>query len=786
MPKRNCSLGIIRSARPQLTNHLSDVLVTFGETDGTVEPFSITCTTCQAKLKVRSAEAIGQIFSCPKCESMVQVVAPADWTPDIPATAQSPSAPAETPAAANTPAPPPQSEPVPPADTSTSSAADQGASDWENTLADAASELDKLPKGTVPASASPAPPVELPPLNANWASPTEALGRKVMLYVVAGGAALLVVGGLIGYWLSGETPVAAEDANQAQEQPADADSSEPDAADNIDADNTTSADANDAPPAEEKSTEPQQPKFETALPAETPKAEETAEVETPPTDTATSVEEAPMSTGEKIAAETSTAAETAAPLEEKTAPASAPEKAESTDVVASADPPATTDLLADDSFDALLPTENDAPKIGDAPTGQVMTEEELAAAAEAAEDLPAETSDPSHSGTPGADNDINNPAQAVQRVPMDSRVSLLPVEQTLELRFPHIRFTATPLARLLGELSDLSALPIRLDLMAFQAASISPDVPVTVDLEDKTLSEILTEILASRGLTYSAEGRQLLITTAASAGDPRKVKFSVDDLAADEDKLRELAAMIVKGVAPQSWEFADGNGKISLDGDRLLLEHQVPIVYEAVIFCERLRKSRDLPVRSRLPASQLQLTTARNRAAKVLSAPVTCTFHEPTRLVDVLRYLEELSGAKIFVDWKSLSHADLSLMDQITCTLPQQPLSKALETLLTPLELDYRVLDENTIEIFALVDLPNKMTREFYPMQALLSAGVKMEVLLTGINQMTGEGAWNEDSGGLIWYDPVGQHLLIRNSHKVHGQIAHLLDELSRKLAAKK
>ncbi|MFW6169948.1 MAG: hypothetical protein ACODAD_05615 [Planctomycetota bacterium] len=38
-----------------------------------MEPFSITCTTCQARLRVRDESAIGQILACPKCGSMVLV-----------------------------------------------------------------------------------------------------------------------------------------------------------------------------------------------------------------------------------------------------------------------------------------------------------------------------------------------------------------------------------------------------------------------------------------------------------------------------------------------------------------------------------------------------------------------------------------------------------------------------------------------------------------------------------------------------------------------------------------
>lgn len=41
--------------------------------------FSIECTTCKARLKVRSADAIGQILACPRCQSMVHVAPPDDW-----------------------------------------------------------------------------------------------------------------------------------------------------------------------------------------------------------------------------------------------------------------------------------------------------------------------------------------------------------------------------------------------------------------------------------------------------------------------------------------------------------------------------------------------------------------------------------------------------------------------------------------------------------------------------------------------------------------------------------
>jgi DNA-directed RNA polymerase subunit RPC12/RpoP len=47
--------------------------------------FSVTCTTCKSRLKVREERAVGQILACPKCGGMVMVKPPAGWQPGAPA-----------------------------------------------------------------------------------------------------------------------------------------------------------------------------------------------------------------------------------------------------------------------------------------------------------------------------------------------------------------------------------------------------------------------------------------------------------------------------------------------------------------------------------------------------------------------------------------------------------------------------------------------------------------------------------------------------------------------------
>ena len=46
-----------------------------------MQPFSLICKSCAARLKVTKASAVGQLLACPKCGTMIHVTPPAGWTP---------------------------------------------------------------------------------------------------------------------------------------------------------------------------------------------------------------------------------------------------------------------------------------------------------------------------------------------------------------------------------------------------------------------------------------------------------------------------------------------------------------------------------------------------------------------------------------------------------------------------------------------------------------------------------------------------------------------------------
>ncbi|NQT41433.1 MAG: hypothetical protein HQ581_28350, partial [Planctomycetes bacterium] len=186
--------------------------------DGTVL-FAIECTTCLAKLSVRTESAIGQILACPKCASMVQVVPPSDW-----------ASAADSPADADSPVEP---QPAPPstADSVKKRPSDRRAKKPKTTAAGAVATAAaaKSPPAVPPKPPSldnpesiappPPPPVVRDPMGGSesagamsgelaeslvppgaWASPTELLWRKWLVLAIAPVAGIVLGVAVWSWW----------------------------------------------------------------------------------------------------------------------------------------------------------------------------------------------------------------------------------------------------------------------------------------------------------------------------------------------------------------------------------------------------------------------------------------------------------------------------------------------------------------------------------------------------------------------------------------------------------
>ena len=753
-----------------------------------MEPFSIACTTCQARLRVRDESVIGQILTCPKCGSMVLVeplpAEPLETQPAAPATEPigETAAPAsdfsdaaslfeqpaphdlsEQTAKTRQPAPhdlsvekakrtqPASKEPSEFADTvedisvqgeARSAPASEppprgftDAEDESHPAQDAWSDPDSATEDHSPAhdsaveydsAAIPEQPL-LP--NADWTSPTATAWRNRALTgiaVVVGVVLALTAFLLFNGSSDPQPPVPPLPLETAQLDPL--------AAEPMTVEDTSDPEqdtAGDHAAAEEAAALPNAP-AQVESPAEAPDE--------------TSVQPEAVAVGPDL----QDGAVTEPAGDEIT------EQANNTDA-ATPPPVALPDEDPPESPPGLTTAEE--PKTGSGASGSVADTlrdfgELLGSPDTAASDMAEAEADPEI--TPDADapaEDEALPRPGARVVDVDAR-----------LRDPiaAIDFKRIPLVKFLRFVSDYSTIPVTLDADSLVWCKITPSTLITVTATDSTVSDVLTEAIRPLGLYYRIEREQLFVTRRPkNESGLRTATFKVSDLVGDDaQELQRLGEMIMDLVEPDSWTRRGGNGSLSYEGMKVVMEQEEPILFEVLAFCQKMRVLSGLDVGGQYAPSIFRLETRTARAQRKLDQPISLTYIRPASFQRIVDRISETARIHVLIDWRTLAEVDWSPDAEVAFATAGEPLSDALTKLLEPMDLTYRVVSESVLQITTQEAFDARLEVEFYPIGILLAESGEVE-LIQAIHSTLGNNHFRKFGGdSLLTVDPTRKCLL--------------------------
>lgn len=657
--------------------------------------FSITCTTCKSRLKVRDQTAIGQILACPKCGGMVMVKAPpafqeaGEQRSDIPTATElsTPLGPKFNQTLDSSAfdvvdellsdAPPKMQQPLP---AETPAAAMPAAGKPRFVGGPKAARQPAMP--TQPASVPPPPP-EPPP--AQPASPAEPAaprrsGLRQWLFIAAsvGLGIALAFGAVLATILvlrGSRGPI----------RPHKIASSEPPAA---------------------------------------------------PVTPITEKEEAPSPSPGEVGSETVTAVatpeapaepspEASPPVEPPAAPPVDPVGIVKAPAASQPAPPAAASELA--KFDQLLAGGSDDPL--------------------------AQPTAPAPPATP-PDSD-SGPVKPLAPRPLARDVD---VGKRLADPLVSIETAGTPLADFVQLISDLSTIPITLELPLTPA---SVESPVVVKLANTTVGAALAEALRPLRLEYVAGEGQLLVRRV----EPQKfepVSHSVKDLTGgDDSQLAELAELLRSTVEPEAWgEEAGGSLEADAATASLVLIQRRAIELEALVGIEKLRAARHppLPHVLKLDPALFATTTRCSRAAANLEKTVSFNFSQSTRLLTILERLGEATDTRIVVDWQDVAAGGWNPAAEAKLLVNGKTLAEALDALLDPLDLAWRVIDARTLQVVTPARLASQGELELYPVDALVT-DAHGEALLSRVRAALAKPLLGKGSGE-VRFDEHSQCLL--------------------------
>ncbi|WP_428305298.1 hypothetical protein [Lacipirellula sp.] len=679
-----------------------------------MDPFKVTCVSCRAVLTVRKESMIGQIIACPRCNMMVQVMAPAGYVPSAPAaaaptvaahTADAPTAttpaakpaarPAKTAAAAvavattvfdasdalaDIPAATPAVQTAPPTTStvvvSNFDDAVDAFSDPPSTVATGSIAESAASIPSASAAAPPPAPTTLPPAPSLWS-------RIKFPAMVAGGglAGAAVMIGALSLILGGDDDPTLPLAPPA---PAPVATTQPNG---IPANPTTIAATEPAPPADPIALE-SAPAIDEQQPAAQPAAAAQTEV---------ALADDPFAETPAAPADNQLAANvpaTPAPTE-STEPAAAaaddPATAEPEAEKEKDEPRLRIDPLDIDPEGLSLSTLRSGPPKN--PIEESQLPEQESAALSVNSEAPAGADQPAAEAPPAPD--------AVRRDQQAGAPTAESVATLLERKTPRLKVNNIPLCRLLDLSVQMSGIPISVAPEQLQLAAVSAGQPATAAVEDATILDFLTAALKPLRLQPVVVNDQIVLIRGGN--NPRRdVTYAVDDLAGDEPAIARLAENIQKLVAPDTWQAAGGTGTLAIDGKQLKVSAGEAVQYDVLLLLERSRAALEKPHRSKYPAALIGGVAPAVALQERLGAPATFTFSQYTPLREIFRHWQEEMQVAVLVDWPALADVRLWPNTRIACSSSGTPWEPALDKVLEPLGLAWRPVDKRTIEITSL------------------------------------------------------------------------------------
>src|SRR5439155_7774631 len=118
---------------------------------------------------------------------------------------------------------------------------------------------------------------------------------------------------------------------------------------------------------------------------------------------------------------------------------------------------------------------------------------------------------------------------------------------------------------------------------------------------------------------------------------------------------------------------------------------------------------------------------------------VSLNYSQPTRLVTILERLGGLTGVRILVDWRDVAAAGWNPAGEATLVVRNEPLSAALDALLFPLDLTWRVIDGQTVQVVTPARLAEQGELEFYKLDDLVVGGQTSDELIAKLRTALGD-----------------------------------------------
>jgi len=339
------------------------------------------------------------------------------------------------------------------------------------------------------------------------------------------------------------------------------------------------------------------------------------------------------------------------------------------------------------------------------------------------------------------------------------------VNELLAVKVAAIHFDKAPIVDVVRAISDLSGIPMQLDVdeLRVRTRNIGIEAPVSLQLQDTTIAEIIEAVLQKTQLTrYEDDGWLTFGYTDEQKYALRTARYDMSRLASLEQNpisAKQAADWISELLVSQTQNPKTLNATVAVDGNEIVVVGTIWLQDQAKRLLQSLYYLRDLEPENGMSPERL--------APEVfgwdrVDAPLSYNLVAPIPLKQAVRQIEDHTKLRILIDHAALRGEKLSQESLVTSRVSDGTIDTVLRRMLESLGLTYRIVEANAVEITTPQVAEQKMTIEphlFTP----LADGQTPESCAEALQQ--------KFAGGTIVIDQISGYMLVRQSQPLQRDI---------------
>lgn len=359
----------------------------------------------------------------------------------------------------------------------------------------------------------------------------------------------------------------------------------------------------------------------------------------------------------------------------------------------------------------------------------------------------------------------------------------LKVEETLELFVPGMKFESpVHLQRILRDLSSLSGLPITIDARSIAASGKLPNPKVKFDKSNASLKETLEDLLASLEMQYTMDGNGISVGVFPGSEKTQKTFDFPDLIALNPESRLQLISEIQVLIAPESWVAENEPASITVKDNQIVVNCSESVQNQLEELLTKLNASLKLKTDPSDPTAIKTLASKWKKLESELAQNSQLKQSVQSDLTVFLERLRENTGITTIPDFNALLSDGWGPQTSIPGNVVETTMQRTIEELTRSMNLTYTAVDGKTLMITTYDRAAQLIDLEVYALSGLVPERLPTPQFQRLIIETLGS-QLNSEKVRYI-YQPVCNCLIVTAPQQIQRQVEALIKRLKKELNA--